>query len=180
MAEARLPGLRLWAGRAGYLALMTAIAVLAMLPGEAVPRRWPLPDVALMITFAWIVRRPAEVPTLSIAAVFLAADFLTGHAPGLRAALVLIAAEHLRAHARRPEGLGAEWARAGAAILTVAVLERVALGLTLAPAPPLGPVVLRALGGAAGYPLAVAFVVLVLGVRRPAPPGSRRPEGGTT
>ena len=168
MADART-----WGGRGAWLLLMTVLIVLAMLPGAMVPRRWPLPDVALMITFAWIVRRPREVPALSVVAVFLATDFLTGHAPGLRAALVLLATEHLRQHARRPvgagAGLGLEWARAAAAILTVAVLERVLLGLTLAPAPPLGPVVLRALGGAVGYPLVMLFVALVLGVRRVPP-----------
>lgn len=159
------PG-RVAAGRAGYLALAAAITVLAMLPGEAVPRRWPVPDLLLIISLAWLVRRPAHLPVLSLALVFLAADFVTGHPPGLRAALVLIAAEHLRARAHLHEGRVGEWARAGALVLAVAVAEHALLGLTLTPAPELGPVLLRAISGALLYPLAVGVVAGVLGIRR--------------
>lgn len=165
------PG-RTLAGRAGYLALAAAITVLAMLPGEAVPRRWPVPDVLLLVTLAWLARRPAHLPVLSLAAVFLAADFVTGQPPGLRAALVLVAAEHLRGRAAAPPaGPLAEWARAGAAVLLIAFAERALLGLTLTPAPDMGPVLLRAISGALLYPLAALFVAYVLGVRRP----QRRP-----
>ena len=163
-------------GVAGYLALAGAITVLAMLPGEAVPRRWPVPDLLLMVTLAWLVRRPAHLPAASLAFVFLAADFVTGQPPGLRAALVLIAAEYLRA---RPEaaagGPVAEWARAGAAILLIAFAERALLGLTLTPAPEMGPVLLRAISGALLYPAAALFVAYVLGVRRAPRRAPRRP-----
>ena len=156
---------RIWLGRAAYLALAAAITVLAMLPGEAVPRRWPVPDLLLMVTLAWLVRRPAHLPALSLAIVFLAADFVTGHPPGLRAALVLIAAEHLRASARPSDGLLAEWARAGAAILLLAFAERALLGLTLTQAPDMGPVLLRAISGALLYPAAILFVAGAVGIR---------------
>lgn len=156
-------------GVAGYLALAAAITVLAMLPGEAVPRRWPVPDVLLMVTLAWLVRRPAHLPAASLALVFLAADFVTGQPPGLRAALVLIAAEYLRARpdpAAADDGPLAEWARAGAAILLIAFAERALMGLTLTPAPEMGPVLLRAISGALLYPAAALFVAYVLGIRR--------------
>ena len=161
---------RTLAGAAGYLALAGAITVLAMLPGEAVPRRLPVPDVLLLITLAWLVRRPAHLPAASLAFVFLAADFVTGHPPGLRAALVLIAAEHLRGRAHLRPGPLAEWLRAGAVVLAVAFAERAILGLTLTPAPDMGPVLLRAISGALLYPFAALVVAGVLGIRR-APPG---------
>ena len=169
MADART-----WGGRGAWLLLMTALVVLAMLPGEAVPRRWPLPDLMLLLTFAWLVRRPDEVPVALLAGVFLAADFLSGEAPGLRAALILMAGEHLRARASRREDFPLEWARAAALILVVTISERLALGLTLAPAPPFGPVVLRALAGAVAYPAAAAMVIYLFGVRRPPIQGGRR------
>lgn len=165
---------RTWTGRGAWLLLMTGMIVLAMLPGEAVPRRWPLPDAMLLVTLAWLARRPEEVPVALLAGVFLVADFLSGGAPGLRAALVLMAAEHLRARGGRPEEPAAEWARAAVLVLLVSIGERVLLGLTLAPAPPFGPVVLRALAGAAAYPIAVAVVVYALGVRRPPVQGGKR------
>ena len=169
-------------GVAGYLALAGAITVLAMLPGEAVPRRWPVPDVLLLVTLAWLVRRPAHLPAASLAFVFLAADFVTGQPPGLRAALVLIAAEHLRARAgadgagpsAAADGPIAEWARAGAAILLIAFAEHALLGLTLTPAPEMGPVLLRAISGALLYPASALFVAYVLNVRR----APRRPAAG--
>ena len=169
MADART-----WGGRGAWLLLMTALIVLAMLPGEAVPRRWPLPDLMLLLTLAWLARRPDEVPVPMLAAVFLSADFLSGEAPGLRAALVLMAGEHLRARAGRREDPLSEWARAAVLILLVTIGERVALGLTLAPAPPFGPVVLRGLAGAVAYPLAAAMVVYVMGVKRPPAQGGKR------
>ena len=169
MADART-----WGGRGAWLLLMTALIVLAMMPGEAVPRRWPLPDVMLILTFAWLARRPDEVPVALLALVFLSADFLSGEAPGLRAALVLMAGEHLRARAGRREDPLSEWARAAVLILLVTIVDRLALGLTLAPAPPLGPVVLRGLAGAAAYPVAAAITVYVLGVRRPPIQGGKR------
>ncbi len=165
---------RVAAGRAGYLALAAAITVLAMLPGEALPRRWPVPDVLLLLTLAWLVRRPAHLPVASLAFVFLAADFVTGHPPGLRAALVLLAAEHLRARAHLPEGFAAEWARAGAIVLGIAVAERALMSLTLTPAPDLGPVLLRAISGALLYPVLAACAALVLGLRRRPVPGRAR------
>ena len=169
MADART-----WGGRGTWFLLMTAMIVLAMLPGEAVPRRWPLPDAMLLVTLAWLVRRPDEVPVSLLAIVFVVADFLSGEAPGLRAALMLMAAEHLRARGGRPEDPLSEWARAAVLILLVSVGERLVLGLTLAPAPPFGPLVLRALAGAAAYPAAVAVVVYALGVRRPPLQGGKR------
>ena len=169
MADART-----WGGRGTWLLVMTALVVLAMLLGEAIPRRWPLPDLMLLLTLAWLARRPDDVPVAMLAAVFLSADFLSGEAPGLRAALVLMAAEHLRARAGRPEDPLSEWARAAVLILLVTIGERIALGVTLAPAPPFGPVVLRGLAGAAAYPLAAAAVVYVLGVRRPPAQGGKR------
>ena len=169
MADART-----WGGRGAWLVLMTALIVLAMLPGEAVPRRWPLPDLMLLLTFAWMARRPDEVPVAMLALVFLAADFLSGEAPGLRAALVLMAGEHLRTRASRREDFPTEWARAGVLILLVTICDRLGLGLTLAPAPPFGPVVLRGLAGVVAYPLAALVVVYVFGVRRPAIQGGKR------
>ena len=169
MADART-----WGGRGAWLLLMTVLIVLAMLPGAMVPRRWPLPDVMLLLTFAWMARRPDEVPVALLAAVFLAADFLSGEAPGLRAALVLMAGEHLRARAGRREDPLSEWARAAVLIIVVTVADRLALGLTLAPAPPFGPVVLRGLAGAAFYPAAALVTVYALGVRRPPIQGGKR------
>ena len=165
--------LALWTRRALYLAVAGVLILAGLVPLGAVPRTVPPPEALLALTLAWIARRPSEVPTLSVAAVFVLADLLFLRPPGLHALLVLAGAEWLRAHPARPGEPLAEWGRAGAVILAIALAEQAALALTLSGAltggPEAGPALLRAGLTAAVYPVAVLIVRTVLGARRPRP-----------
>ena len=169
MAEQGL--LSLWARRALYLAAAGVLILAGLVPMGTAPRLVPPPEALLALTLAWIARRPAEVPALSVAAAFLLADLLFLRPPGLHALVVVAGAEWLRAHpAREGDPLG-EWARAGAVILVAALVEQGLLALTLSGAlaggPPPGPALGRAALTAAAYPIAALAAHAVLGARRP-------------
>ena len=68
------------------MALWVLIAVvsiaLRMLPLGNAPG-WPMPDVLLALTLAWVLRRQAHLPAALIALVFLAEDLFLMRPPGL-------------------------------------------------------------------------------------------------
>ena len=168
MAEEVSP-LSLWARRGLYLGASLVLILAALVPLSAVPRALPPPEALLVLTLAWVARRPAEVPPAAIAGVFLLADLLLMRPPGLHAFLVLAAAEWLRWHPARTASFPAEWARAAGAVLVVAAAEQAILTLTLAGAPPAGPALARALLTALSYPLAALVAGVILGARAPRP-----------
>ena len=170
---------RLWARRALYPAVAAGLTLAGLLPiGHPAPGALPPPDALLLVTLAWVARRPAEAPTPVLAAVLLAADLVLQRPPGLHAALALAAAEWLRGSASRAGGGGfwGEWARAAALVLLIVAGERLVLALALVPQAPPGPALVQALVTAAAYPLA-ALALRAVGVRRPRPgaPGQERP-----
>ena len=171
MTEATFLGL--WARRGLYLLTAGILILAGLVPIGGVPRAVPPPEALLALTLAWVARRPAEVPAVAVAAVFVLADLLFLRPPGLHAFLVLAAAEWVRAHPARGAGLPAEWARAGAAILVVGLAEQAVLAVTLAGGPPFGPAMVRALLTALAYPLAALVLSVVLGARSP---GGRAPK----
>ena len=59
-----------------FTALMAAIAFAHLLPLDPGPGRFPGPDVMLLLTIAWLLRRPEAVPLALVAVLFLLADFL--------------------------------------------------------------------------------------------------------
>lgn len=157
----------LWGRRALFLAVAGVVILAGLAPMGGAPRTVPPPEMLLALTLAWVARRPREVPALSVAAVFLAADLLLMRPPGLHALAVLAAAEWLRAHPPRPGDPLAEWGRAGAAILVAGLAEQAALALTLTAGPPLGPALARSALTAAIYPVAALVVWAAFGARRP-------------
>ena len=66
--------LSLWARRALFLAVAGVLILAGLVPLGTAPRAVPPPEALLALTLAWIARRPAEVPALSVAAVFVLAD----------------------------------------------------------------------------------------------------------
>ncbi|SDY40159.1 rod shape-determining protein MreD [Citreimonas salinaria] len=164
-------GTRLWLMRAVYPTLALLILFAQLLPMQAAPARIAGPDLLVALTFVWALRRPDYVPMLSIAAVMLLADLLTQRPPGLWAALVLLAAEWLKAQDRRVRGntFFAEWLTVATALMVIAVIYRVVLGL-LVPGP--GTLAMHAIQYGmtlAAYPLVAAISHIAFGVRHSAP-----------
>lgn len=165
----RLVGLTL------YLLSALALIVLALLPLAPGRIGWPEPDLLAVLTFAWVLRRPEQVPVLVIATVMLVADILLFRPPGLGAAAAVVATEIARRHQQRwrEQGFLVEWLRVAILMVLMVLAERTIRTLflippTLAPLPPLGLDILRLITTVAAYPFAVA-VLGVLGLRRAAP-----------
>jgi rod shape-determining protein MreD len=162
---------RLWTMRAVYPGLALLILFAQLLPMQGVTTRIAGPDLLVALTFAWALRRPDYVPMLSIAAVMLLADLLMQRPPGLWSALVLLAAEWLKVQDRRIRGntFFAEWLTVAAALLVIAVLYRLVLGLMVVGP---GAVSLHAMQYGMtllAYPIVAAISHLAFGVRRSAP-----------
>lgn len=165
----RLVGLTL------YLLSALALIVLALLPLAPGRIGWPGPDLLVVLTFAWVLRRPEQVPVLVIAAVMLVADILLFRPPGLGAATAVVATEVARLHQQRwrEQGFLVEWLRVAILMVLMVLAERTIRTLflipsTLAPLPPLGLDILRLITTVAAYPFVVAALG-VLGLRRAAP-----------
>lgn len=176
MAETQ--GNRPWPKRMLFLALSVAIIFFALLPlGTSTPR-WAPPDLLLALCLVWAARRPDYVPVLSIAFVALLADLLYQRPPGLYAALTVLGCEYLKSRARilRDSGFWAEWVTAGAVVIGISVIYRLALGLLAVPQPPLALSVMQAAATIAIYPAVLGVSRVLLGLRRPAAsdPGGAR------
>jgi penicillin-binding protein 2 len=121
--------------RLGYRVLWAALIMTAMvallLPLHPGPGRFPPPDILLLITIAWVLRRPDYVPVGLIAAAFLMADFLFMRPPGLWAALVVLATEYLRAREAGWRDLPflLEWAIVGAVLGAMTLAHAIAGGV---------------------------------------------------
>ena len=162
-------------GQTSYLLAVLALILAALLPLSPGRIAWPGPDLLMAVTLAWVLRRPEQVPVLTVALVMLAADILLFRPLGLGAALAVVATEVARRqqHRWRAQGFLVEWLRVAILMGLMVLAERVIRTLflvptTLAPLPPLGPEALRLIATIAAYPFVVA-VLAALGLRHAAP-----------
>lgn len=131
---------------------------------------WPMPDLLLALTLAWVLRRQAHLPAVLIALVFLVEDLFLMRPPGLWALMVLLGSEFLRRRESvvRELNLLFEWAMVAGVMLAMVLGNRILRGLVFTPNDPLLP----ALGGLVltilTYPLVVLVLQGVLRVRKPA------------
>lgn len=162
---------QLWSMRAAFVMLTLIVLTGNLLPLQTLPRFWAGPDLLLCFAMVWSVRRPEYVPPALLAGMFLLADFLLSRPPGLGAALMLLACFDLQSRMLRlrDAGFAAEWIRAAALIVAIALGYRVILALFFVPVPPLGIVAFQTLATALVYPLVVFVSAIVFGVRLSAP-----------
>ena len=135
------------------------------------PVRWIAPDLLILLTLAWVIRRPSYVAALTIAAVFLLADMLFQRPPGLWAGLVLILSEILRTRSRSMRTLPfwLEWVTVAGGVIAITMIYRVTLSFTIVPQAPLGLTLVHLMLTLALYPAVVFVSYAVFGVSRPAP-----------
>jgi len=160
-----------WAMRAVFVGLCTLVAFLRLLPLDTWSRGWAGPDLFVALAFAWTLRRPEFVPPLLVAAVFLLCDLLFQRPPGLWAALVLIGGQTLRQRAPDLRDLTfvMEWASVATTLITMTLVYRIILGVTMVDQAPLGLSLMEMISTLAVYPLVVLVSQTVLGVRKAAP-----------
>lgn len=163
--------LQTWGHRALFAGLIGTLAIARLMPVDAGQIGLPGPDLMLVLTFAWVLRRPSFVPAWLIVALFLPLDLLFQRPPGLGALIVLLAAEFLRGREGFSRGLPfpLEWAMVAGVLLAMAGVTQIVLGIFFVPRPPLGLELLRALFTAAVYPVAVLASHFLFGVRRASP-----------
>lgn len=135
------------------------------------PVRWIAPDFLILLTLAWVTRRPSFAPVLAIAGLFLLADMLFQHPPGLWSGLVLILSEILRGRARsiRTLPFWLEWATVGVGIAVITAIYSITLSMVLVPHGPVGLTIVQMMLTIALYPAVVFVSYAVFGVNRPAP-----------
>lgn len=133
-------------------------------PGQ--PGR-PGPDLSLCLTFAWVLRRPDQLPAVVIVALSVVGDLLLGRPFGLWSLFILMATELLRPRAQRwaDQAFLFEWLRVAILMGLMLISNRLIMVLFLLPVPALAPVVLQWVATVAAYPL-VVLAVHVIGIRR--------------
>lgn len=162
---------RTWAFRGLFVAVVLSLTFARMLPLGQSAGTLPGPDLMIALTCAWVLRRPAYVPAPLIVAVFVFADLMLQHPPGLGAVTALIGSEILRARQSiaRELPFPAEWAMVTAVIVAIAAMTHLTLVVLVADRPPLGLQLVRALYTAAVYPIAVLATAHLFGIRKPTP-----------
>lgn len=162
---------RRWRTRALYVALAFLIAFGRLLPLDAGPSVWPGPDLILLLTYAWVLRRPDAVPVLLVALVVLMSDILFMRPLGLWTACAILGLEFLRRREAFSRDLPfpAEWALVSATILGITVLNALVLTLFVVIQPTLGQILIQTIITVLSYPLVVLFSSIALGVRKVTP-----------
>ncbi len=157
----------LWSMRGLFVAFALLLLLADLLPLQTLPRAWAAPDLLFCFALVWSARRPDLVPIWLLALVFLLADLILFRPPGLLAALMLVACVNLQANSARvrSNGFMAEWFRAAAMILAVAIGDRFVSAVFLLPLPPISLVAFQVIGTAMFYPVAVIVSATVFGVR---------------
>ncbi len=163
------------AQRLAYRLLFAGLAALILfvriLPLGAVPARVPGPDLILCGAIAWVLRRPDYAPAALIAAVFLVEDVLSMRPPGLWPLLVLLGTEYLRSREAvlRDLPFALEWLVAGALVVALTMVQRLALAVFLVPQVPVGMAALQTVSTVLAYPAVVLLTRFVFGLRKAAP-----------
>ncbi len=136
MADAGHP--RHWFHHGVFILLALAILFLQLLPLNTTPRLLPFPDVLLLLTCVWVVRRPDYIAVLTIAPLSCLGLSLPPP-PGPDGALTVVATEALRARAPglRASGFGMEWLTVALAIVAITLGGRFALTIVMLPQAPL-------------------------------------------
>lgn len=152
-----------------YFALAMLLMFFRILPLSHQTGALPGPDLLLVLTFAWVVRRQDYVPIWLIAAVILAEDILTMRPPGLWCAIVVIASEFMRMRTVmvRELNFAAEWALVSGLMLVMLILYRILFAITFLPQVTFGFALVQVLWSIAAYPLVVLITRHVLALHKP-------------
>lgn len=161
--------LTLWRGRLGFVAILTLLTFVLLLPLGGEAGRLPGPDLMTCVVFVWMMRRPDFAPLWLLALVMLAADILLMRPFGLWAALVVVAAEVIRARAvlMRELNFFMEWAVAGGLMLAMLLVYRFFFALTLLPQVTFGAALMQWVWSVIAYPAVVLFASYALALRKP-------------
>ncbi len=151
-----------------YALVALVILLVRLLPVHPGTINWSGPNLTLCLTFAWILRRPEQLPALIIAAVFLLEDILLMRPLGLWAALAVLATEAARVREPRwrEHPFMIEWMRVIILIALMMLAYRIAMAVVFLPLPSFGQMFAELLATSIAYPVVVLAARWFLGVRR--------------
>lgn len=157
-----------WIMRSTFALIAVVLLFWALLPLNTVPHGWAGPDLLMVLTMVWVLRRPDYVPTLLIAGIVLLADFLLGRPPGLMAAITVLVCENLRRRAMVSSEMvfSVEWLTAAAGLTAIVIANRLMTGLFILDQNSLTLTLMQLVTSIAVYPLVAGLCALFLGIRQ--------------
>lgn len=148
----------------GFLCILAAMLPLGLQADAPL-----MPNLVFVLSVAWAIRRPASAPWGSIFVLALLADVLLMKPIGLWAGLTLALAEFARAQrwAIREQMFLIEWAIFAAMFAVALGLNALLLAIVMEPHPPFSLILNYFLTTAIAYPVVVAIIHWIFGVRSP-------------
>ncbi len=154
-----------------FASLALAAILVQMVPLGVGAGGVAMPDLLLLLAAAWTVRRPADMPLLLSAGLFLLADLMLHRAVGLWAFLSLMLVEALAVQRdtvhQRP--FPVEWGAFAAALAAAMTFRELVLRMTLVERPALDMVLVHYAATVLAYPAVVLALRTLFGVRAPRP-----------
>ena len=90
------PSLRILRLRLTYLLIVMLLVLFKTMPIHTSTDQFAMPDIPLVITFVWVVRRPDVMGPILITLAFIFADMILQRPPGLWTLIVLCGSMFLR------------------------------------------------------------------------------------
>ena len=90
------PSLRIFRLRLTYLLIVMLMVLFQTMPIHTSIDQFAMPDIPLVITFAWVMRRPDVMDPILITIAFLFADMILQRPPGLWTVIALCGSMFLR------------------------------------------------------------------------------------
>ena len=155
-------------GQARYVALFLVILFWRLLPLAPGRVFWPGPDLGLCLTLIWVLRRPEQIPVLTIAALYLVEDILLLRPIGLGAAIVVLGTEAARKREQRWRELPfmVEWLRVTMLLALMMLADRFLLTMFFLTPPPLGQAMLQFIATIAAFPVVAGLAGWALSMPR--------------
>lgn len=155
-------------GQALFVLLFAAILFCRLVPLAPGRVLWPGPDLSLCLALVWMLRRPEQVPVLTVALVFLIEDIVLLRPLGLWAAIVVIGSEAARKREAswRELPFMVEWLRVAILMAMMMAGYRFVMAMFFLPLPPLGQVILQYIATVAAYPPVAGLCGWLIGLSR--------------
>ena len=159
----------LWIYRGLYLVFAMTLIFLRLLPLRHEAGALPGPDLVLVMTLAWVMRRQDYVPVWLVIIVFLTEDVMLMRPPGLWSALVVLACEFVRMRRAlvRDLNFAAEWALVSGLVLAIVLIYRFVLAITFVPQVSFGFALVQVLWSIVAFPGVVMLTRFVLAFHKP-------------
>ena len=155
-------------GQALFILLFLAILFWRLVPLAPGRVLWPGPDLSLCLAMVWVLRRPDQVPVLTIGLIFLVEDIMLLRPIGLWAAVMVMGTETARKREAswRELPFMVEWLRVAILMALMMAGYRFLMAMFFLPLPPLGQVIMQYIATIAAYPLVAGLAGWLFGLSR--------------